>query len=704
MTSPIARLLGIALLMAFATPTWSQQSPPEQSPLEVPKGVEVQARGPVHEAFATPLSEPQPTAVIPRKPPAPIEELAPEERPEGDAIWIGGYWAWDDDRRDFLWVSGCWRVKPAGKEWVAGYWRETGRETAQQWQWVSGFWTTVQDDRPQNVTYFPQPPATPQVAPPPPQAADEFYVPGYWAWHGDRYVWRAGYSARVRPGYVFVASHYQWTPSGYVFIPGYWDYAIAQRGLLYAPVVIDPVVVGPTFVYTPRYAVTDTLVIDAFFVRTSHRHYYFGDYFSPAYVQLGFEPVVVYSRRCYEPIIVYSQWECRHTPRWLEVQINFYSARSAGRAPLPPRTLVQQNNIIQNNVTVNNVVNNTTVNNVTNNVTVNKTAVLAPASDVLKSRGQRTVPLDAGERSQVQKSATAQQTVAAGRKNLEQPTNVPLSQPRAAELRVPPTPPARAHGGPAAKSSPPNGVPPKLPVAELSKPAPGPNVPVAPAPAAAPIQPARPLAAGEPLKTPVVPKQAAVAPPPGPQPQPNIVPPKGPLSELNAPTPPARIPGPAPQTPTPTPLPANTAPPKQTAPVPQAPAPVPPANSSLPTAPPKLGGAPAPLSPAPAAPLLKPVEPPRPPVGPAPLPSRPVQPIAQPPALSPQPVGVPPSTVPKTPGTPPPAFAPKAPPSPPPPPPGGPPQANVPAARPAVQPPPRRPAPAPTKDPDRKKV
>lgn len=696
MTSPIARLLGLACLITFVESTWGQQTPPE-----VPKGVEVQARGPVHEAFATPLAEPQPTAVIPRKPPAPIEELAPEERPEGDAIWIGGYWAWDDDRRDFLWVSGCWRVKPAGKEWVAGYWREAN----QQWQWVSGFWTTVQDDRPQNVTYFPQPPAPPQIAPPPPQAADEFYVPGYWAWHGDRYVWRAGYSARVRPGYVFVASHYQWTPSGYVFIPGYWDYAIAQRGLLYAPVIVDPVVVGPTFVYTPRYAVTDTLVIDAFFVRTSHRHYYFGDYFGPAYVQLGFEPVVVYSRRCYEPIIVYSQWECRHQPRWLEVQIAFYGARSAGRAPVPPRTLVQQNNIIQNNVTVNNVVNNTTV----NNVTVNKTAVLAPASDVMKSRGQRSVPLDAGERSQVQKSAAVQQTVATGRKTLEQPTRAPLSQPRAAELHVPATPPARTHGGPAAKSPPPgapgpanpivagerpktappgeasqprpNGPPPKLPVAEPGKPV-APAGPTPVGPTVAPIKPASPPLGGEPSKGSVDPKQSIVGTPPGTGPsQPNNVPPKRPIPELNSPPPPARIPG-GPGAPSPT-LPATpTLPPapKQSAPVLQPPAPGP--NGLPPSPPPKTAGPPLPGVAPNAAPLLKPVEPPRPTV--------------QPPS---GPIGVPPANIPKAVGNPGPLPG-----SPPPggPPPGRPPQANAPPARPAVQPPPRRP-PAPSGEPERKK-
>src|SRR6516162_6146139 len=134
---------------------------PVQAPGEVPKGVEVLARGPVHEAFASPMTEPKATPQIAKKPPLPLEEMPPEEKPEGDVVWISGYYGWDDDRADYLWVSGCWRVKPAGKEWVPGYWREVGAN----WQWVSGFWTTVHEGKTQGVTYFPEPPAPPNIAP-----------------------------------------------------------------------------------------------------------------------------------------------------------------------------------------------------------------------------------------------------------------------------------------------------------------------------------------------------------------------------------------------------------------------------------------------------------------------------------------------------------------------------------------------------------
>src|SRR4051812_13201761 len=54
------------------------------------EGVEVLTRGPVHEAFAEPVvRSPRPTPVISKKPPEAIEELPPDQRPEG-ALWIPG--------------------------------------------------------------------------------------------------------------------------------------------------------------------------------------------------------------------------------------------------------------------------------------------------------------------------------------------------------------------------------------------------------------------------------------------------------------------------------------------------------------------------------------------------------------------------------------------------------------------------------------
>jgi len=433
-----------SLVAAIAGALWlchtGQSQVPEPGPLAapgatdmppVPQGVEVMTRGPVHEAFATPTGEPRPTQPVAKKPPAPLEEMAPDDKPEGDVTWISGYWAWDDDRTDYLWVSGCWRQRPRGKEWIAGYWREQG----DQWQWVGGFWNEAaasQQPEAKQVTYFPEPPAPPPVAPPgQPPSAESFYVPGYYMWNGDRYVWRAGYWAHVQPGYVWVAAHYRWTPYGYVHIAGYWDFAVARRGLLYAPVVVDTRVVGATFVYTPAYAVPEGVVMDAFFVRPAYCHYYFGDYYGPRYRDIGFESVVVYSRRSYDPIFVYRSYEYRDNPHWLDIQVNLVVARDSGRAPLPPRTLVQQNIYIRNNVTI-----------------VNNRTVIGPAARVAAAQGMRTERMDPVMRAQVREHAVAAQRAAiAQRREAERPPSPGArpGAPRVAALHVPPAAPAVAH-------------------------------------------------------------------------------------------------------------------------------------------------------------------------------------------------------------------------------------------------------------------
>jgi hypothetical protein len=464
-------LFALGTGLALQSSSWGQASPGQQPPNAsgdvlppVPAGLEVQTRGPVHEAFATPTAEPAPTQLVPKQPPKPLDEMPPEEKPEGDVTWIGGYWAFDDERKDFLWVSGTWRTPPPGKRWVAGYWREEGG----QWQWVPGFWSKSENEQTiaQNVTYMPAPPQAPAVAPPgEAPAPDAFYVPGSWAWHNAGYVtvngtqtwqdagyaWTAGYWARVQPGYVWVAAHYRWTPSGYIYIPGYWDLAISRRGMLYAPVVVDVAVVGPGFVYTPVYAVPEAVVVDAMFIRPAYCHYYFGDYYGPGYHSMGFEACIVYSRSHYDAVFVYERWDHRADPRWESVQIDICFGRSAGRVPCPPRTFVQQNTIIQNNITnVRNVTNVTNVNNVNvnnvNNVTkVNNysSPMVMPASKVAAAQGTRTVPLDTSARLQSRQQAQAIQQVAMqrGQTEVASPGGAP-KQPRAATLHVPSTQPA----------------------------------------------------------------------------------------------------------------------------------------------------------------------------------------------------------------------------------------------------------------------
>jgi hypothetical protein len=448
-----------------------QEAPPAEPP-PIPKGVEVLARGPVHEAFAGPTGDPEPTKPIAKRPPKPLEEMPPDQKPDGDVIWVSGYWAYDDDRKDFLWVSGIWRTPPAGRQWIAGYWRDTDDGGA---QWVPGFWAvaTEKDEEPQQVTYLPQPPAPPEVAPPgAPPAADTFYVPGAYEWRADHYVWRAGYWARVQPGYLWVPGHYRWTPSGYIYIAGYWDLSVAKRGVLFAPVIVDTEVVGATYVYSPTYVVRDTIVFDSLFIRPCCCHYYFGDYYGPAYAGIGFESCFVYGRAHYDSLVVGACWEHREEPGWLSIQVNLFGDRCRGVAPCPPRTLVQQNTIVNNvtnvtnvtnnnvtNVTKNTTINNSTTNNVTNvaknttninKTTVNNNQVLLPASQMAAAKGGaiKTVALSATARAQVKQQAQqVQQVAVAQRRQAEVPApGGKITQPRVATLSVPKTTPSAAPG------------------------------------------------------------------------------------------------------------------------------------------------------------------------------------------------------------------------------------------------------------------
>lgn len=167
------------------------------------EGVQVLTRGPVHEAFAETISfDPEPGIIVSNQPPEAIEEVAPDQRPEGENVaWIPGYLAWDDEREDFLWVSGIWRDLPPGRQWMPGYW--TGVESG--YQWISGYWA---DATQTEIQYLPEPPATaevgPNIAAP---SADHNWLPGCWIWQQNRYAWRPGYWAPMQTDWDWVPAH-----------------------------------------------------------------------------------------------------------------------------------------------------------------------------------------------------------------------------------------------------------------------------------------------------------------------------------------------------------------------------------------------------------------------------------------------------------------------------------------------------------------
>jgi hypothetical protein len=500
--------LAIALtLLGLDKATLVAQPPPVPG-----DDAEVLTRGPIHEAYAEPVSgQPQPTPIIPKKPPDPIEEVPADQKPEGDNVqWLPGYWAWDDDRGDYLWVSGFWRVPPPDRQWVAGYWTQV----QDGWQWTPGFWadaTGTQAAQAQ-VTYLPPPPPSIDTGPsvPAPQA-DSIYVPGNWLYAQSRYQWRPGFWYAPRAGWVWIPAHFVWTPSGYLFVDGYWDYVLENRGLLFAPVYFagNPWA-RPGWFYRPNYLVYPDYLLSALFVRPGAYSYYFGDYFDPRYGRLGYRSWLDYrlGGAIPDPLFSYYRWHNRGNAGWLPGMRQLYTARFNGTAPRPPHTLVEQNRLVQN------FGNNTTT--VTN---INHVLGVASVTNVDQRRTSlKLQTVTAAQRQQVIQSARqvhdARQKRAQTETQLRTQGSAPLKvndPARTGKLHVAATPvqPSRAITPPPRPTHPahesrpiPKYVPPRPEIRTAPK---TPNV--RPAPKAEVKSPGHAPAAGKPAPRPAPPKK-----------------------------------------------------------------------------------------------------------------------------------------------------------------------------------------------------
>ena len=139
-SSIISRLfIGLVMVIGLKVtpdPLWAAQISESNQDEEI----QVLATGPIHEAFAEAVvADPEPGLIVKMEPPIQIEEVPPDQKPEGDVQWIPGYWAWDDDKEDFIWISGIWRVTPAGSsmdtrllepslQWISMDFRLLGRQ------------------------------------------------------------------------------------------------------------------------------------------------------------------------------------------------------------------------------------------------------------------------------------------------------------------------------------------------------------------------------------------------------------------------------------------------------------------------------------------------------------------------------------------------------------------------------------------------
>jgi hypothetical protein len=350
-----------------------QDQPPEQ---QAPAGdTEALARGPIHEAYAQPVNfQPQPGPVVAKKPPDPVEEQPPDQKPDGNNVqWIPGYWAWDDESKDYLWVSGFWRDVPPGQRWVPGGWQEVEGG----WQWSPGFWTSDQADQ---VNYVPTPPPSVEAGPsvPAPQQTD-VWVPGVWVWRDTRFLWRPGFWLAHRPDWIWMPAHYVWTPGGCVFVEGFWDFPLERRGLLFCPVRFSPRFAG---LFTPSFVVQPDFLLTALFVGPARHNFFFGDFFTDRFQRAGFVPWIDFhpARGSFDPLFNHFRVAFRAEPVWERNLRGLFRARFAGDVPRPPHTIIEQQKIVQN-LTVNRTTNVNVVKNI-NITNVQNVSVLAPLKEV----------------------------------------------------------------------------------------------------------------------------------------------------------------------------------------------------------------------------------------------------------------------------------------------------------------------------------
>jgi hypothetical protein len=87
----------------------------------------------IFETIPQSIADDASVAVAP--PELPIYE---EPSPPGeDLVWTPGFWAWNEDARDYYWVPGTWAAAPiVGYLWTPGYWvARRGR-----FAWQAGYW------------------------------------------------------------------------------------------------------------------------------------------------------------------------------------------------------------------------------------------------------------------------------------------------------------------------------------------------------------------------------------------------------------------------------------------------------------------------------------------------------------------------------------------------------------------------------------
>jgi hypothetical protein len=194
----------------------------------------------------------------------------------------------------------------------------------------------------------------------------------------------------------WMPSHYVWTPRGYVYVNGYYDYSVARRGVLFAPVYFNSGIYSqPGFSYSPAMAISPAIFGSHLFLRPTYGHYYYGDYYGSNYATAGFSPGFSFNsgRQGYDPFYAQQRWVNRQDPAWAQsIQSNFQNLRAHDNLR-PPRTWADQHTRLASG----------------GNVNLQNVAIATSLDDLAKSKDHslRFQAVDLAERQQLAQHSQA---------------------------------------------------------------------------------------------------------------------------------------------------------------------------------------------------------------------------------------------------------------------------------------------------------
>jgi hypothetical protein len=191
------------------------------------------------------------------------------------------------------------------------------------------------------VPYVAQPPASLESGPVGnPPTPDYTWIPGTWIRRHGRFLWLAGQWSPIQRGWVWIPAHYVWTPAGYVFVDGYWDYELAHRGVLFAPVSFRRGYHGWGFSYTPSVVLNTDLLTDCLFVNGPCGCYCFGDYYGANCAQAGISPWFAFhmSSLGYDPCFAFCSWAHHKDAGWHEKLVDDFRTMRSDARLRPART------------------------------------------------------------------------------------------------------------------------------------------------------------------------------------------------------------------------------------------------------------------------------------------------------------------------------------------------------------------------------